>query len=155
MPLEIEKKYLLKNDSWKKEVISENKIIQGYLNSNKDRTVRVRITNKKGYLTIKSKSKGSVRSEFEYEIPVSEATELIELCEKPILAKTRYLVKRANHLWEIDIFEQENKGLEVAEIELKSKDEFFEIPEWIGEEVTHDSRYFNSQLVSIPYSNWT
>ncbi len=154
MPKEIERKFLLKNDSWRNDVLSENKIIQGYLNSDKNRTVRVRVTNEKGYLTIKSKSTGSVRSEFEYEIPVNEATELIKLCDTPILSKTRHLVHHADHIWEVDVFEQENKGLEVAEIELNSEDESFEIPDWIGEEVTQDSRYFNSQLVSLPYSLW-
>jgi len=154
MGLEIEKKFLIKNDNWKQFVSEEKEITQGYLNANPNRTVRVRITGKQGFLTIKSKSKGSVRSEFEYEIPIEDATELIELCEKPILSKTRFIVKFENHKWEIDVFEKENKGLVVAEIELSKEDEFFLTPDWIGKEVTEETKYYNSQLIENPYSEW-
>ncbi|MEN8928836.1 MAG: CYTH domain-containing protein [Flavobacteriales bacterium] len=154
MPQEIERKYLLKNNSWKSEVTSENKIVQGYLNSNPARTVRIRITNNIGFLTIKSKNKGSVRKEFEYEIPLKEAEELIQLCEKPIIEKTRFLVKREKHTWEIDVFDGENKGLTVAEIELTEENESFKIPDWIAKEVTSESKYFNSQLIANPFSKW-
>lgn len=154
MGLEIEKKFLIKNDNWKQFVSEEKEITQGYLNANPNRTVRVRIAGKQGFLTIKSKSKGSVRSEFEYEIPIEDATELIELCEKPILSKTRFIVKFENHKWEIDVFEKENKGLVVAEIELSKEDEFFLTPDWIGKEVTEETKYYNSQLIENPYSEW-
>lgn len=154
MGLEIEKKFLIKNDNWKQFVSEEKEITQGYLNANPNRTVRIRIAGKQGFLTIKSKSKGSVRSEFEYEIPIEDATELIELCEKPILSKTRFIVKFENHTWEIDVFEKENKGLVVAEIELSKEDEFFLTPDWIGKEVTEETKYYNSQLIENPYSEW-
>ena len=154
MGLEIEKKFLIKNDNWKQFVSEEKEITQGYLNANPNRTVRVRIAGKLGFLTIKSKSKGSVRSEFEYEIPIEDATELIELCEKPILSKTRFIVKFENHKWEIDVFEKENKGLVVAEIELSKEDEFFLTPDWIGKEVTEETKYYNLQLIENPYSEW-
>jgi len=154
MGLEIEKKFLIKNDNWKQFVSEEKEITQGYLNANPNRTVRVRIAGKRGFLTIKSKSKGSVRSEFEYEIPIEDATELIELCEKPILSKTRFIVKFENHKWEIDVFEKENKGLVVAEIELSKEDEFFLTPDWIGKEVTEETKYYNLQLIENPYSEW-
>ena len=154
MGLEIEKKFLIKNDNWKQFVSEEKEITQGYLNANPNRTVRIRIAGKQGFLTIKSKSKGCVRSEFEYEIPIEDATELIELCEKPILSKTRFIVKFENHTWEIDVFEKENKGLVVAEIELSKEDEFFLTPDWIGKEVTEETKYYNSQLIENPYSEW-
>jgi adenylate cyclase len=154
MAIEIERKYLLKNDSWNKEVSSKNKIAQGYLNSTPERTVRVRITKNKGFLTIKSKNEGSFRKEFEYEIPLQDAEELVLLCELPIIEKTRYFVKRDNHTWEIDIFEGENKGLEVAEIELSQENETYEIPSWIGKEVTTETKYYNSKLVNSPFLTW-
>ena len=154
MALEIERKYLLKKDTWKSEASSKTKIVQGYLNSNPDRTVRIRIRNEIGYLTIKSKNKGSVRKEFEYEIPLHEAEELILLCEQPIIEKTRHLVSKGIHTWEIDIFEGENKGLEVAEIELSKENESFEIPDWIGKEVTLETKYYNSQLTENPFTSW-
>jgi adenylate cyclase len=154
MAQEIERKYLLKNNSWKSEISSKNKIMQGYLNSNPERTVRIRITNNVGFLTIKSKNKGSSRKEFEYKIPLKEAEELILLCEQPIIKKMRHLVVKENHTWEIDVFEGENKGLIVAEIELSEENEKFEIPVWIGKEVTEDTRYYNSQLIENPFFNW-
>lgn len=141
MAIEIERKYLLKNEDWRKEVESKSKIKQGYLNSNPERTVRIRITNNKGFLTIKSKNEGSKRKEFEYKIPLEEAQDLILLCEQPIIEKTRYLVPIDNHTWEIDIFERINKGLEVTEIELSQENESFEIPNWIGKEVTEEIKY--------------
>ncbi|MGB1039676.1 MAG: CYTH domain-containing protein [Flavobacteriales bacterium] len=154
MATEIERKYLLKNDSWKQEVSSKNKIIQGYLSSKPERTVRIRITNNRGFVTIKSKNIGSLRKEFEYEIPIEDAEELILLCEKPIIQKTRYIVEHSSYSWEIDIFEGENQGLEVAEIELSQENEEFSIPNWIGQEVTNESKYYNSQLIINPFINW-
>lgn len=154
MPQEIERKFLVKNNSWKDEVSKSISIKQGYLNSNAERTVRVRITNNKAYLTIKSKSEGISRQEFEYEIPSSEAKELILLCEKPLIEKTRHEVKQGIHTWEIDVFEGENNGLILAEIELYDVDEKFKIPSWIGLEVSDDIRYYNSQLIKSPFTAW-
>lgn len=154
MGIEIERKFLLKNEDWRSEVTSNTIIKQGYLNSDKERTVRVRVRNKKGYLTIKGESKNATRQEFEYEIPISEAISMLLLCIKPIIEKTRYLVLIGDKTWEIDEFYGENKGLILAEIELEKEEEKFRIPSWIGEDVTHDSRYFNSSLITHPYSKF-
>lgn len=154
MATEIERKFLVKNDSWKKEVTSSKVFSQGYLSSNEMRTVRIRIAESRAFLTIKSKSQGISRQEFEYEIPVNEAKELLELCEKPTIEKTRHEIKLGNHTWEIDVFEKENKGLIIAEIELKDEAESFEIPDWIGNEVSDDNRYFNSNLIKNPFGSW-
>lgn len=152
--LEIERKFLVANDSWKQEVTNSTVIKQGYLNSSPERTVRIRIRGEKGYLTIKGKNENLTRKEFEYEIPLSEANELLDLCEKPIIEKTRHLVNQGKHTWEIDVFEGDNKGLIVAEIELTSENQSFETPAWIGKEVSADARYFNSSLIKLPYSKW-
>lgn len=154
MAQEIERKFLLKNENWKKEVSSQSSIKQGYLNSNPERTVRIRIRNNQGFLTIKSKNKGAVRNEFEYEIPLEEAEELILLCEQPVIEKIRYLVPKNNHIWEIDIFEGANQGLEVAEIELSHENESFELPSWVDKDVTHETKYYNSQLIKMPFTAW-
>ncbi len=154
MAQEIERKFLLKNENWKKEVSSQSSIKQGYLNSNPERTVRIRIRNNQGFLTIKSKNKGAVRNEFEYEIPLEEAEELILLCEQPVIEKIRYLVPKNNHIWEIDIFEGANQGLEVAEIELSHVNESFELPSWVDKDVTHETKYYNSQLIKMPFTAW-
>lgn len=154
MPLEIERKFLLKNDHWK-EMIHTCKIIkQGYLNSNKERTVRVRIINDQAFITIKSKNIGMVRQEFEYEIPKNDARELLLLCENPLIEKKRYEVLINNKTWEIDEFEGNNLGLIIAEVELKDENEAIVIPEWIGKEVTDDIRYFNSSLIKAPFTTW-
>lgn len=152
MGTEIERKFLLKNEGWRSVVTSKTTIKQGYLNSKKERTVRIRVRGEKGYLTIKGKSINATRQEFEYEIPISDAESMLLLCEKPIIEKVRSLITVKNKTWEIDEFEGENKGLIVAEIELKTEKEIFTIPPWIGKEVTLDSRYFNSNLISHPYS---
>ncbi|WP_258098897.1 CYTH domain-containing protein [Marinoscillum pacificum] len=154
MGLEIERKFLLKNSDWRKLVEEENLIKQGYLNSNAERTVRVRVKNSTAFLTIKGKSQNTVRQEFEYEIPLVDAELMLKLCEPPLIEKTRFIVKYQGKTWEIDEFEGENKGLTVAEIELSSEDESFELPDWIGEEVSHDDRYFNSSLIKKPFSSW-
>lgn len=151
MGIEIERKFLLKDGSWRSEIAQKTSIKQGYLNSEKMRTVRVRVKGQKGFLTIKGKNNNATRKEFEYEIPLSEAEEMLSLCEKPIIEKVRSEIIRGKNLWEVDEFEGENKGLIVAEIELESEDESFEIPAWIGNEVTHDPRYYNSSLISHPY----
>ena len=153
MGIEIERKFLLKNDGWRQ--VEGLLYRQGYLNSNRHRTVRVRTIGEKAFLTIKSKSVGATRSEYEYEIPVSDANAMLdELCEKPIIEKTRHKVEFGGFTWEIDEFYGENEGLILAEIELPTADTDFALPPWIGEEVTEDARYFNANLVSNPYKNW-
>ncbi len=154
MPLEIERKFLLKNSDWKQEIQSSFQIKQGYLNSHPERTVRIRIKENKGILTIKGKTKQVTRKEFEYEIPLNEAKDLIQLCEKPLIEKTRHLIRKENLTWEIDEFEGENKGLILAEVELQSENQNLSLPSWIGEEVSHDPKYYNSSLISNPFQNW-
>ena len=154
MPKEIERKFLLKNDNWKSEFTSRTIIKQGYLSTKKERTVRVRILGEKGFLTIKGESVGMTRLEFEYEIPVQEAEELLQLCKKPFIEKERFIVSMGKLKWEIDIFEGDNEGLRIAEVELEDENQAVEIPDWIGEEVTFDNRYFNSSLVKLPFKDW-
>ena len=152
MAREIERKFLVK-DSWQPQ--SEGvKIAQGYLSTVPERTVRVRIKGAKGYLTIKGKNTGISRAEFEYEIPRQDAKELLAMAEQPILAKTRYLEKQGESLWEIDVFAGANEGLVVAEIELPSEEADFARPAWLGEEVSGDVRYYNANLIKQPYSLW-
>ena len=154
MGIEIEKKFLLNGSEWK-QLAAGTAYRQGYLSSVKERTVRVRTINDKGFLTIKGISVGAVRREYEYEIPVEDANALLdELCEKPIIEKNRYKVEHGGFTWEIDEFFGENDGLVVAEIELESEDQLFERPKWVGEEVTGDARYFNSNLIKHPYCRW-
>jgi len=154
MPKEIERKFLLKNDNWISEITSQEIIKQGYLSTKKERTVRVRIFGKKGFLTIKGETVGMTRLEFEYEIPVQEANELLQLCEKPLIEKERFIVLREELKWEIDIFKGENEGLKLAEVELEEESQAVDIPDWVGEEVTFDRRYFNSSLVKLPFKQW-
>lgn len=154
--LEIERKFLVTSDSYKKEAFTKKRIIQGYLSSNPERTVRVRIKENKAYLTIKGNSSASGMSRFEWEkeIAVEEANNLLLLCEKGVIDKTRFEVKVGNHIYEVDEFYGENEGLEMAEIELQSETELFEKPNWLGEEVTNDNRYYNSYLSKNPFKNW-
>ena len=154
--IEIERKFLVTSDAFKKEAFAQNRIAQGYLSSVPERTVRVRIKGDKGFLTIKGASNetGLSRFEWEKEIPVDEATALLELCEKGIVDKTRFEVKIGNHIFEVDEFYGENKGLIIAEVELKSETETFEKPVWLGKEVTNDIRYYNSYLNKNPFTNW-
>jgi len=130
------------------------RIKQGYLNSEKERTVRVRIKGEKGFLTVKGKTVNASRLEFEYEIPKSDALQLLKLCERPIIEKIRYEVPLNGNVWEIDEFEGINKGLIMAEVELESENQAFIRPDWIGEEVTSDIRYYNSNLIAYPFSEW-
>ena len=154
MAKEIERKFLVKNMDWKRESTGQY-YHQAYLSSVPERVVRLRVVDDKAFLTIKGINKGSVRDEYEYPIPKAEAEEIIlNLCEKPSIEKYRYLVTYAGYLWEIDEFLGENNGLVVAEIELKAEDEKFELPKWVGEEVTDDPKYFNSNLIRNPYSTW-
>ena len=154
--IEIERKFLVKSEAFKKNSFDKNEISQGYLNSNPERTVRVRIKGNQGYLTIKGKGNetGLSRFEWEKEIPVNEARTLLELCESGVINKTRYEIKFGNHVYEVDEFFGENEGLFLAEIELQSEDEAFEKPDWLGEEVTNNKKYYNSYLSKNPYKNW-
>ncbi|MBC8430920.1 MAG: CYTH domain-containing protein [Desulfobacterales bacterium] len=153
MALEIERKFLVNNSAWRKEQGVMYR--QGYLNSIKERTVRVRIIGDKGYLTVKGISRGAVRAEYEYEIPGVEAEAMLDdLCEKPLIEKMRCKIAYKGFVWEVDEFCGENQGLIVAEVELESEDQKFEKPEWIGEEVTGDPRYFNANLIHHPYCRW-
>ena len=154
MAKEIERKFLLVGDDWR-ELAEGTHYRQGYLNSAKERTVRVRTIDDKGFLTIKGITTGATRVEYEYEIPHSECTEMLDdLAEKPIIEKARYKIKFDGFIWEVDEFFGVNKGLVVAEIELESEDQAFEKPSWVGDEVTGAPRYFNSNLVNNPYTTW-
>lgn len=154
MGKEIEKKFLIVNDDWRHLATGEP-YCQGYLNSEKGRTVRLRTINERGFLTIKGPNIGATRLEYEYEIPVLEAQEMLqELCHKPLIEKTRYKIPFAGFIWEVDEFKGENEGLIFAEIELLYDGQKFEKPSWIGKEVTDDSRYYNANLVNNPFSKW-
>jgi len=153
MAVEIERKFLIKNDSWREGAIGVN-YKQGYLARGKDGTVRVRIAGEKGILTVKGKSVGFSRKEFEYKIPVNDALEMLELCAKPLIEKTRYTISYKNLIWEVDEFRGENRGLIFAEVELLSEDQKIDLPDWIGKEVTGDIKYYNARLVDFPFSKW-
>ena len=155
MPQEIELKFLVKGD-YKKFAMEQIGIKQGYLSSVRERTVRVRIKGDKGYLTIKGAAddSGISRYEWEKEIPVNEAEELLKLCEPGLIDKTRYLIPAGEFTFEIDEFHGENKGLIIAEIELRSESDKFPKPDWLGEEVTGDLRYYNSMLIKNPFTGW-
>lgn len=155
--IEIERKFLVKSNQFKNESFENKRIIQGYiLKNNRGRSVRIRIKGNQGYITIKGASDKSGISRFEWEkvIPIQEAEQLLKLCDPEVIDKTRYLVNYSNHLFEIDEFHGDNKGLIIAEIELNSENEEFEKPEWLGPEVTGDIRYYNSQLSTNPYKKW-
>ena len=157
MAQEIERKFLVKGD-FKAEAFKAIRITQGYLCSVPERTVRVRVKGDKGFITVKgiSNASGASRFEWEKEIPVEEVRALLELAEPGVIDKTRYLVKAADavHTWEVDEFYGDNDGLTVAEVELADENEAFSQPEWLGEEVTGDPKYFNSMLMKNPYKNW-
>lgn len=146
MAIEIEHKYLVKNDNYKEISTASFHIRQGYLSREPERTVRVRIKDYKGFLTIKGKNKGASRAEFEYEIPLEDALSMLDMCLPPILEKVRYIVPFDGHIWEVDEFFGDRSGLVIAEIELKSDDEDYGHPDFIGENVTGDARYYNSNL---------
>ncbi|GJM34726.1 MAG: CYTH domain-containing protein [Saprospiraceae bacterium] len=154
MGLEIERKFLLAKDTWRQISDQGIRIRQGYLNLDIERTVRVRVVGDQGKLTIKGKTVGTTRLEFEYDIPSEEAVQLLELCERPLIEKVRYIVKDEGNIWEIDEFDGANKGLLIAEIELGAESQTVNIPDWIGEEVSHDIRYYNSSLIKKPYGEW-
>lgn len=154
--IEIERKFLVTSDIFKKEAFTINRIAQGYLSAVPEHTVRVRVKGDKGFLTIKgaSNESGLSRFEWENEIPVDEATALLKLCEKGVIDKNRFEVKIGSHIFEVDEFYGENEGLIIAEVELGSEKESFEKPSWLGNEVTNDIRYYNSYLSKNPFKKW-
>ena len=154
MGKEIERKFLLKGDAWR-DLAQGTMYRQGYLNSAKERTVRVRTVGDKAFLTIKGITVGATRAEYEYEIPFADCNALLDnLAEKPLIENKRYKIKQGEFVWEIDEFFGDNKGLIVAEVELTSEDQAFPKPEWVGDEVTGDPRYFNSNLIKHPFTKW-
>jgi adenylate cyclase len=154
--IEIERKFLVSSLAFKEETFAQNDIAQGYLNSNPERTVRIRIKGKKGFITIKGigNESGASRMEWEKEIPLEQAKALLKLCEKGVIEKTRYEVKSGNHIIEIDEFHGDNEGLIMAEIELQDENEAIKKPDWLGKEVTGDKRYYNSYLSLHPFKTW-
>ena len=155
MATEIERKFLVRNESWRVHVSSGIFYRQGYMASTTTCSMRVRCGGDQGFINLKSATLGITRKEYEYPIPEQDANEILDLfCERPLIEKTRYLVEHAGHVWEVDVFAGDNEGLIVAEIELDDADEFFALPDWAGEEVSHDSRYYNVCLVKNPFKNW-
>ena len=154
MANEIERKFLLKNDTWRGQEKGK-RYRQGYLSIVKERTVRVRTAGDKGFLTVKGITVGASRPEYEYKIPLKDANEMLDqLCERPLIEKTRYRISHAGLVWEVDEFEGDNRGLVTAEVELKDEHQSVTLPDWVGEEVTGDPRYFNANLVAKPFTQW-
>ena len=154
MGKEIERKFLVKGDSWRAGAHGK-RYRQGYLSTVKERTVRARVAGDQGFITIKGLTVGDSRPEYEYEIPLADANEILDqLAEKPIIEKTRYRIPQGDVVFEVDEFEGVNKGLIVAEVELKSEDQKFDKPAWLGNEVSNDPRYFNANLVAKPFMTW-
>jgi len=155
MSIEIERKFLVADDAWRAAASPGTRYRQGYLSTDPGSSVRVRVSGDDARLNIKSATVGIARREYEYAIPAAEAHEILEeLCVKPIIEKTRFVVEHEGHRWDIDVFEGDNAGLVVAEIELESADEEFALPGWADEDVTGDVRYYNQRLVEHPYSRW-
>lgn len=154
--IETERKFLVNSNEFLKLFKTQNRIVQGYLSSVPERTVRIRIKGEKGYLTIKGKSNesGLSRMEWEKEIDVNEAELLLQICESGVIDKIRYEIEVGKHIIEVDVFEGENKGLILAEIELQAENESFEKPEWLDTEVTGDKRYYNAYLSKKPFTSW-
>ncbi|MCX6172264.1 MAG: CYTH domain-containing protein [Flavobacterium sp.] len=154
--IEIERKFLVLSDGFISAAFSKKRIVQGYLNSNPERTVRVRIKTDKAFLTIKGKGNetGTTRLEWEREIAVSDAEKLLTICESGMIDKIRHEVKVGNHVYEVDVFSGDNEGLIIAEIELQSEEEVFEKPHWLGKEVTNDERFYNAFLSNFPFKDW-
>lgn len=147
MGLEIERKFLVRSEAWREAVRSSAALQQGYLSSNSKATVRVRLfDDARAVLTLKGKAKGITRAEYEYDIPLEEGRELLELARPNVLEKRRYVVEHDGLEWEVDVFEGRHSGLVLAELELSSAEQQFSFPDWLGEEVTHDDRYFNASL---------
>jgi CYTH domain-containing protein len=154
MPLEIERKYLVRNDHWRR-LGTGTRYRQGYLSTEPGRSVRIRVRSGRGFITIKGLMVNRSRPEYEYPIPVKDANEMLDtLCLRPIIEKTRYTIEHAGLCWEVDEFEGENAGLIIAEVELAEADQHIVLPEWVGEEVTDDPRYYNAALISHPFTAW-
>jgi len=155
MAIEIERKFLLCSDEWRSQVSKKSVMRQGYLSTNKEASVRIRLVENIAQINVKSATLGMLRSEYEYEIPAHDAQEMLDnLCEKPLIEKTRHYVIFAGHEWEIDVFTGDNAGLVVAEVELNDIDEKINKPAWLGQEVTEEKRYYNVCLVRNPYKDW-
>ncbi|MEI6892678.1 MAG: CYTH domain-containing protein [Pontiella sp.] len=154
MAIEIERKFLVKNDSWKEVVRKSLSCKQGYLISERKKTVRIRVMGERAFLTIKGATDGVSRSEYEYEIPMVDAEAMLHLCSDVPIEKTRHYIEYGGMTWELDVFEAANAGLIVAEIELTSEEQPFELPPWAGDEVSGDERYYNGCLSKRPYSRW-
>ena len=156
IPLEIERKFLLVGESWRSQVVGEPKrLSQGYLCADTDKSVRVRIAGDYATLTVKGSRNGITRLEMQYAIPVADAERMPAFCPRSLIDKTRHIVMHEGMKWEVDIFHGENEGLRVAEIELESEDQPISLPEWAGEEVSSDPRYYNSQLAREPFCSWS
>lgn len=155
MATEIERKFLVKSDEWRT-LATGTLYRQGYLSTKKGCTVRVRLVGNQGYLTIKGLTQGFSRAEYEYPIPAADAQEMLDnLCDRPLIEKTRYKIEYAGLIWEVDEFAGENQGLIIAEVELIDENHSFELPDWIGQEVSDDPRYYNANLVQHPFSQWS
>jgi adenylate cyclase len=155
MATEIERKFLLASDDWRREVTEHTDLVQGYLSRSANSAIRVRINGEQAHLNVKHTVDGIHRLEYEYPIPIEDAREMLErVALRPLIDKTRHHVRRGRHLWEIDEFHGDNAGLVVAEVELSAADEDFERPAWLGKEVSDDVRYYNSNLSEHPYSQW-
>ena len=155
MAAEIERKFLVKNDLWRASVISEAVIKQGYLCRQDNSTIRVRVAGDAAWINIKSATQGIRRLEYEYPIPLPDAEGLLaEVAEQPFIDKIRYQVRQGGHVWDLDVFRGLNQGLVLAEVELGAEDEAFEMPAWAGREVSGDPRYYNANLVKLPYCDW-
>lgn len=154
MGREIERKFLVRSDVWRVQA-RPVEIQQGYLAAEPERTVRVRVAGERATLNVKGPSKGAVRGEWEYEIPAADAEELLRLCRQPLIVKTRWRLDHAGRLWEVDEFHGENAGLVLAECELPAADAALELPDWVGEEVTGDDRYYNAYLTRHPFREWS
>ena len=156
MAVEIERKYLVKSMLWKVKADEGTRLLQGYMANTDKVAVRVRIAGELAWLTLKSASSGIRRLEFEYSLPVADAKQILdEFCLGQVIDKTRYCLLLGSHVWEIDVFHNTNEGLVLAEIELKNEQESFTLPDWIGQEVSGDKRYYNAYLSQIPYKSWT
>ena len=155
MAIEIERKFLVINDDWKRENPSGRLYRQGYFPTGSATVIRIRVSDDKGWIAIKKRQGNLARREYEYEIPWRDAAEMMEeLCRKPLIEKTRYKIFSETVIWEIDVFAGENQGLVVAEIELRDEDDVFAKPPWLGEEITHDARYLNVNLATLPFCRW-
>ena len=154
MPLEIERKFLVRGEGWR-DPAAGIPYRQGYLSTVPERTVRVRLIRDRGYLTVKGIAVGATRAEYESEIPAGEACEMLDnLCERPLIEKTRYRIEYQGLVWEVDEFEGDNAGLIIAEVELDEEHQDIMLPDWVGKEVTGDSRYYNANLIADPYKTW-